>query len=129
MSEPNHSEPVDPDSTEDDCAGGESRPQGCLENILQRLFVALFSLLLLTISTGGIQAFWLPPPQQLAWRIVYHLFIEFCFVMFVVSVLGFIWTIAKPRWVEKIFETLFSKFLFLAAVLIFGGLFVAFLFP
>jgi hypothetical protein len=97
-------EGIPPDSMAD-------RPRGCgaiVEIILQRLFVLLMSTLVLVMSVAAIGfLIGLPPPQNFLWRLICQLGLEAAVSFLGVSLLGFIWALFAPRWVDRVFEKSF----------------------
>lgn len=101
-------------------------PSNTNRKFLPRTFLGRFQLACLSLIFLPFSAWFLyvvafapRPPGNLAEWIARFVFGEFFGVLFVVSVLGLIWAVATPPWLETILERASAKLLLVLMVILF----------
>jgi len=113
------------DADTDSCAGGGGEQQTVtgpvsksLPNSLgSRVILVLVNLFLIP-ATGALAAalYTHEPPREQPSRVIYYLFAECVLFLFVICMLSFLWAIARPLWIARVFDGLYTKFLWVVFV-------------
>jgi len=89
-------------------------------SVQDRLFLGVMGLLFM-LPTGYVlyhhHSMTWPPEMTLGVRLLVIFIDEIVLVVFLLALCSFIWGVAAPRWIERFFEKIISKFVLMLALI------------